>query len=290
MRILMHPVDQFGCGFHRMTEPARAVTEQFGDEVEIDVRYTMDIVPNGAGGMDKADLHDADVVIIQRPEHAEWLPYMRLAQHQGAAVVIEVDDLLAAVPPAHSGYTEIRQRGLDGLLAQCCHEADLVTATTPALLGVYARHGRGVIVPNAIHRRFAELPPAYEREGELVSVGWTGAVNTHPYDLLEIGTGLVTALERTGGHGQFKVWSPRGVADQTGIRSLQLLNWERDPSKFLTLLGEQLDVGLAPLRDDLFNRAKSWLKPIEYAARGVLPLHSGIGRYAAASPGPRWPS
>jgi hypothetical protein len=285
MKILMHPVDRDGCGFHRMTEPARAVTEQFGDDVEIEIRYSMDIVPNGAGGMDKADLRGADVVVIQRPEHVEWLPYMRLAQHQGVAVVIEVDDLLSAVPPGHAGYAEIQRYKLDQLLTQACREADLVTVATPALLPEYARHGRGVVIPNAIHRRFTELPPAYEREPDLVSVGWTGAVSTHPYDLLEIGTGLATALQQTGGHALFKVWSPRGVADQLGIGSLQRLTWDRDPASFLTGLGMELDVGLAPLRDDRFNRCKSWLKPIEYAARGVLPIHSGVGQYALAGVG-----
>jgi hypothetical protein len=286
VKILMHPVDRYGCGFHRMTEPARAVREQFGDEVQIDVRYSMDVIPDGAGGLDKVDLHGADVVVIQRPETWNWVPYLRLAQHQGAAVVIEIDDLLDAVPVGHAGLDEIRDGRLDELLRVCCREADLVTATTEPLLGVYARHGRGVVIPNAIHRRFAELPPAYERETVgPVSVGWTGAVNTHPYDLLELGSGLATALERTGGHGLFKVWSPRGVAEQTGVNALQLLNWERDPAKFLGLLGQQLDVGLAPLRDDLFNRSKSWLKPIEYAARGILPIHSGIAKYAAAGVG-----
>lgn len=285
MKILMHPVDRDGCGFHRMTEPARAVREQFGDRVEIDVRYTMDVIPNGAGGLGKVDLHGADVVVIQRPEKWEWLDYMRLAQHQGAAVVVEVDDLLSAVPVAHLGFKEIRRGHLDQLLAQACREADLVTASTPRLLAEYARHGRGVVIPNAIHRRFVELPPAYERTPEAVSVGWTGAVSTHPYDLLEIGPGLATALYQTGGHARFKVWSVRGVAEQTGVNALQLLSWERDPGKFLTSLGRELDVGLAPLRDDRFNRAKSWLKPIEYAARGVLPLHSGIGEYARAGVG-----
>jgi hypothetical protein len=282
VKILMHPVDRYGCGFHRMTEPARAVAEQFGDEVEIDVRYTMDVRTDDFGEIAEVDLHGADVVVIQRPEHREWLPYLLQAQRQGAAVVVEVDDLLSAVPPGHAGYDEIRERRLDLLLLRCSQEADLVTASTPALLTEYARHGRGVVIPNAVHRRFAELPPAYEREPDPVSVGWTGAVNTHPYDLLETGTGLATAMSQTGGHAVFKVWSPRGVAEQTGVTALQLLNWERDPGKFLDSLGRQLDVGLAPLRDDRFNRAKSWLKPIEYAARGILAIRSGVGEYTRA--------
>jgi hypothetical protein len=40
-----------------------------------------------------------------------------------------------------------------------------------------------------------------------------------------------------------------------------------------------LDIGIAPLRTDRFNTSKSWLKAVEYAARGVWFARSPIAEY-----------
>src|SRR5699024_10081331 len=49
--------------------------------------------------------------------------------------------------------------------------------------------------------------------------------------------------------------------------------------EYLTAMGELFDVGIAPLRHDRFNEAKSWLKPLEYAARGVFPIRANTPDY-----------
>jgi Glycosyl transferases group 1 len=64
-----------------------------------------------------------------------------------------------------------------------------------------------------------------------------------------------------------------------------------DVDQYLAAVGEQFDMGLAPLRIDRFNTCKSWLKPLEYAARGVHAVVSpsdeyvrlGMGRRARAA-------
>jgi glycosyltransferase involved in cell wall biosynthesis len=43
----------------------------------------------------------------------------------------------------------------------------------------------------------------------------------------------------------------------------------------------RLDVGIAPLADTGFNKAKSWLKPLELAACGVVPVMSPVAEYAS---------
>jgi hypothetical protein len=44
-------------------------------------------------------------------------------------------------------------------------------------------------------------------------------------------------------------------------------------------LGQVFDVGLAPLRLDRFNECKSWLKPLEYSARGVYCVRARTREY-----------
>src|SRR3712207_32586 len=55
--------------------------------------------------------------------------------------------------------------------------------------------------------------------------------------------------------------------------------WKDSVDEYLATVGEQLDVGLAPLRHDRFNECKSWLKPMEYAARGVFAVRSNTPDY-----------
>lgn len=276
MRVLLFPADGSGCGFYRMREPARAVAEAFPD---IDVQVTDQIVgyiDRDTRELDHLDVDGADVVVLQRTVSVDWV---RQLKKQGVAVVIELDDLLSGLPVEHVGYRAYATTDMAARVEQCAREADYVTVSTPALLAAYARHGRGAVIPNAIPRALAELPPAYERTPDPVTVGWTGIVSSHPLDLPVIGWGLRQALNEAGERARFLTWGERGVREQLGVAP-QVTSWRPDPEAFVADVGEQLDVGLAPLHDSRFNRAKSWLKPLEYAARGVLPIYSPTIEYA----------
>jgi hypothetical protein len=57
------------------------------------------------------------------------------------------------------------------------------------------------------------------------------------------------------------------------------VTWIPDVDGYTTAVGELFDVGVAPLRDDRFNTAKSWLKALEFAARGVHFVRSPSAEY-----------
>jgi hypothetical protein len=298
MNVLLCTTVYTGSKYHRMTEPARAVQEaDLGIEVTVShgISTTMVQRPGESElSVGSVDARGADVVVLQLPKTVAMLQVLRLLQAQGVAVVVEMDDLLSAVPFGHTGHGGLVRGGMDKLALACAREADLVTVSTPALLVEYATRGRGVVVPNAIPRRIAELPPAYDREPETVTVGWTGSVAVHPYDLQVMESGLQQALDRTRGRSRFQI-----LGQALNARQLLRLTedptevaWVRDVDEYLALVGEQFDVGVAPLRDDRFNACKSWLKVLEYSARGVYAVRSpsveyerlGLGRRAK---GPR---
>jgi glycosyltransferase involved in cell wall biosynthesis len=138
-----------------------------------------------------------------------------------------------------------------------------------------------VVVPNAIPRRTAELPPAYEREPDVVTVGWAGTVGSHPYDLQEMGTGMQQALDRTAGRSRLAILGLAGNAQEL-LRLTDApveIPWVMDVDGYAAALGERFDVGIAPLRLDDFNACKSWLKVLEYSARGVFSVRSPSPEY-----------
>jgi glycosyltransferase involved in cell wall biosynthesis len=239
--------------------------------------------PTADGGSEVTDVDagDADVIVLQLPKTEAMLQSLRILKAKGVAVVVEGDDLLSGVPYGHMAHDALLRKGMARLFLECAREADLVTVSTPALLEEYAAHGRGVVVPNALHRSIAELPPAYEREPETVAVGWTGNVLGHPYDLQEMGSGLRQALDRSRGRSKFVVfgqkwdaWSRLGLAEDP-----QEILWVKDTHAYLALMGQVFDIGIAPLRMDRFNECKSWLKPLEYSARGVYCVRARTSEY-----------
>jgi len=287
MNVLLCTTVFAGSLYHRMAEPARAVQEaDLGIQVTVQRGLTTTMVPdpaNPAGPMvvRDVDAQGADVVVMQLPKTQEMLDCLRLLQAQGVAVVVELDDHLTALPPGHQGHEILVRRGVGRIAEACAREADFVTVSTPHLLREYGPRGHGMVVPNAIPRRIAELPPAYEREPDVVTVGWTGTVGTHPYDLQEMGSGLQQALDRTRGRSRFAIMGQAG--DARG--RLRLTEdpveypWVLEVDGYATALGELFDVGIAPLRIDTFNNCKSWLKVLEYSARGVFAVRAPSAEY-----------
>ncbi|MPQ99510.1 glycosyltransferase [Modestobacter sp. I12A-02628] len=281
---------------YRITEPARAVNEAdlgVTATVRRGLETTVAADPHsGAPVTVDVEDHGADVVVMQLPMTDGMLQCMRLLQARGIAVVVEMDDLLSAVPVDSPAHRNMTRGGMARRALACAREADLVTVTTPTLLKEYAPHGRGMVIPNTIPRRFAELPPAYEREPETVVIGWTGSAPSRPYDLRIVGSGLQQALDRTAGRSRFSILGQAETAQASlGLREEPAgLPWVTSVEEYTTLLGTSFDVGIVPLRSDRFNNAKSWLKVVEYAARGVYLVHSphpeydllGIGRRARA--------
>ena len=274
-----------GSAYYRVDEPVRAVSEG-GTGIDLVVQQGLGTTMarhtgDGAPEVLEVDARGADVVVLQLPKTQAMLQCLRLLQAQGVAVVVEMDDLLSAVPYGANGHNMMVNGGMAQIGYACAREADFVTVSTPALLTEYAGHGRGAVVPNAVARRTAELPPAYAREPQEVVIGWTGTVAGHPYDLQEMGSGLQQALDRAGTAGRFVILGQKfDVRTRLGLRvEPEEVAWFPAVDDYLLRMGELFDIGIAPLRLDRFNESKSWLKPLEYAARGVYCVRARTAEY-----------
>jgi hypothetical protein len=285
VKVLLSATRFAGSRYYRVDEPARAVQEaDLG--VTVSVRHglqtTMVQRPGDAAlSIASVDAEDADVVVMQLPKTEAMLQCLRFLQGQGVAVVVEMDDLLSAVSYGHTSHRALVRDGMGKFAQAAAQEADLVTVSTPALLTEYARHRRGAVVPNAVPRRTAELPPAFERAVDTATIGWSGSVATHPYDLQVMESGLQQALDRAGGRGRFVILGQAFDAQELLRLPEQPTEvpWIKDVDSYVRAVGELFDIGLAPLRADRFNTSKSWLKVLEYAARGVFAVRSPSAEY-----------
>lgn len=273
MKIVVYPSDNYGCGSFRMRWPGQHVAKA-GHDVEVvgahdrRVRVVMD------GHTVKDVLVDADVVVMQRVTHAYMAQAVGVMRAKGITVIVDVDDDLSSIHPSNPAWAVHRPgAGLHSWhnLALACRTASLVTVSTPALLDVYARHGRGHVLPNY-------LPDMYygiERVDSDV-VGWPASFHSHPNDAEPVG-GAVARLVDEGA--QFVM---RG--DSTGAG--RAFGLAQDPVGGGVPLGEwpaavaALGIGIAPLADTRFNSCKSALKVIEMSACGVPWVASPRAEYA----------
>lgn len=263
MKVVVYPADAFGCGSFRMRWPGEACAKAGHDVRVVDPKdRRLKVVMEGHTVKDVLDV-DADVVVLQRVTHAYMAQAVGIMRAKGITVVVDVDDDLSSIHPSNPAWAVHRPgAGLHSWhsVALACRNASLVTVSTPALLDVYARHGRGHVLPNYLPDYYYGLPRV-----DSDTIGWPGSYHSHPNDPESLG-GAVARLVDEGAE-----FVMRG--DSTGAG--RAFGLSADPPGGPVPIEEwpaavaSLGIGIAPLADTKFNRSKSWLKPLEMSAAGV---------------------
>lgn len=284
MKVVVYPADRWGCGSFRMVWPGEQCAAA-GHDVRIvsqgqrSVRLVME-----RDTVRDVLVDDVDVVVLQRVTHAYMAQAVGVLRRKGITVVVDVDDDLSAIHPSNPAWA-MHHPGNEGRrmvgghvnrhswrnLAAACRDASLVTVSTPALLDVYARHGRGVVLPNYLPDHYYGLP---RQDSDVI--GWPGSFHSHPNDpeavggavarLVDEGASFVMRGDSSGAGSAF------GLAQDPQGGGVPIEQW---PAAVASL-----GVGIAPLADTRFNAAKSWLKPLELSACGVPWVASPRAEYA----------
>lgn len=278
MRVQVHPCDRGGCGHYRLRFPVAAL-QAAGHDVTIAEEINGVCSPLLPGHTLRA-LVDADVVVLQRPLAQAMCELIPVLQRQGVAVVVEIDDDFHALPPGHGAKaaTSVSANPTHNRrwLRKACELADLVTVTTAPLAERYAPHGRFAVLPNLVPAAYLEVP-GHEPRAQAPWLGWTGSVVTHVGDLDVLGGVVPGVLESTGA--RFSSWGVGYTEEALGVKG-RVRPWAELTGPYPRQVAD-LDVGMVPLVDNTFNRAKSWLKGLEYAALGVPFVASPLPEYQA---------
>jgi glycosyltransferase involved in cell wall biosynthesis len=257
---------------------------------------------------------DVDVMVFQRVLHRQFVEVVPMLQARGIRVVIDIDDLFDQVARANvawyameehwhtvqevellcrrHGQVKVTKRSNDGHylyvpgheannhrqnLKRTLQRADQVTVSTDSLLDSYRPHVRTpmVAVRNGPPVGFLH-DPRERKPNPLPQVGWSGSVATHPGDL-EVMRGAVAQVRRQHLFLFKIVGTGVGVKSRVGIEADVTTGWvalDEYPFAYASL-----DIALCPLADNAFNRAKSWIKPLEAASVGVVPIMSPTPEY-----------
>ena len=228
-----------------------------GAEVQLDAE---------GAAMSAGRLRGFDVVHVFRYHERETRRAVRALREGGAAIVWDNDD-------DFSSPNKMRTQQVHTQLVEMLQLAHVVTTTSPVLAEQYRAWGAAEarVVENYLPDYYAAQRPP---RSDGITIGWTAAAE-HAHDLRALG--IRTTLERLlARHPQLHVVSA-GV--QLGLPKDRYTYTEVVQYQDLARYVGTFDIGIAPIADVPFNRAKSNVKLKEYAAMGVPWLASPIGPY-----------
>jgi glycosyltransferase involved in cell wall biosynthesis len=222
---------------------------------------------------------DCDVLHIHRVHELEVLEIVRHAKRRGIAVVYDNDDDMRAIPrgdAAHKDYGGFAGDRALREIRKLLQQTDLAIAASVPIAERFREYGAAHVehienyVPDAALK--ASAPP----NGDRVLAGWL-AGNEHHLDvrLLPLREQLGRALDA---HPQLVV-ETLGCA--LGLRHERYRHVDRLDFFDLPPHLARYDIGLAPIAEIPFNRARSNIKVKEYAALGRPWLASPVGPYAS---------
>jgi glycosyltransferase involved in cell wall biosynthesis len=228
----------------------------------------------------------ADMVLTQRHALADVAAAERLAdacRATGARLVYDLDDDLLRAHTTHPEAARITAGA--PVVARMLALADEVWVPTPALAARLGRtRRRPRVVENGLDERiFWPPPPPVPPEGPLRLLYMGTATHGADFDM------IAPALERL-----VTTFGARVAVDVIGVRPGALPDWAQRVAPpagrtasypaFADWLSRapRWHIGLAPLVDTEFNRAKSAIKAMDYAALGMPTVASSVGVYDTA--------
>lgn len=242
-------------------------------------------------------MFDPDVIFIQRLMHAGLSTHISQAQAYGQKVINDVDDWFWGLSTQNQAFkvNHPKNKPTENIYTYkaAISKSNLVTVSTPYLADRLSAMGakRVEVIKNTVD--VSRFTPKEHSDSNQPQVGWVGST-AHRSGDLETMRGILVPMARaekiTLYHGgavpKADTFASRiGAYEHEVVTSLM-----RPHDLYPELL--TMDIGIVPLSKTPFNRAKSDIKGLEYAAAGIpfvaqnldayveLHMEFGIGRIA----------
>lgn len=221
-------------------------------------------------------MYDADILILNNICDADLLPVIKERKSRRKVTVFELCDDVEALPSDSPDWHFYQQPNNLLLLKRLAHYCDALQFSSRELEKKYRYLNETCrVFPNQMLVR----PPEREKvcKGTVV-VGWGGSIS-HLQDIKKISGSLIGwIMSRNDVHLYLmcadEIWELFESLPANRKRHFPLGRIE-DYYDFVS----HLDIGIAPLKDTPFNRSRSDVKALEYAAHGAVPVVQATGPY-----------
>lgn len=269
IRVLAYPFDDWGSGHYRIRSPLSRLDKQG------DIRLIQ--MPGHANSriatMPEVWRGQVDVIIAHNFFHDAELAAIEMYRSFGKAkIIIGMDDLITELPD-YNPYSRLIYPNIEQRVQKALALADCLVVSSQALAEAYGKFVREVVViPNALDETLWHAVVNKRKDQERIRVGWAGA-KQHYGDLLVI----EECVRETSAEIDWIFFGMCPDELRPFVKECHdMVPFEQYPEKLASL---GLDIAVAPLTDNTFNRAKSQLKILEYAALGLPVVCSDIRPY-----------
>lgn len=259
------PSDKQGCGYYRAVLPSIGLCRQ---------GYPAHVL-----NRDRLHLYStATSLVLQGQGEPYTLDFIKEAKEGGVKVIFDLDDNPFHIPTYNLSYaywTDARQDTVKRIL----EAADMVTTTTEYLAQYFKEYNDNVrVVPNTVlDDTSSDMSSMIEFDSDII-IGWIGA-SFHQKDL-KIFSELIPTIMQKYKNVKFLTMGepPPKEMNVFGDRIIKLPFV--DPIIYHKILSSfSIQIGLAPLVLNPFNRSKSAVKVLEYLYMGAIPICSDIEPY-----------
>jgi hypothetical protein len=237
-----------------------------------------------------------NIVVFKLLMYKPFLGLIAHAQSLGQKVVVDVDDWFRNIPESNIAYERtdplVHEDNNRDIYEQIIFAADAVICSTQFLYDYYSSLRSNVfLVNNGVDlKRFT----VYKHSDSWhPTIGWVGMTPWRGDDLEEclwMNDFLVRnklRFHHAGAHSDHN----RDIEDVMGLDRGLVSKSSTLPTHVVGQLYANMDIGIVPLSGHEFNRSKSFLKGLEYAASGIpfvaswspeyqLLADAGVGRVA----------
>lgn len=264
-KISLFPFQDSAVGFYRILQPGRVMVREGLIKKQMSLPFSGEQQSQYYEFNDKFYLkttENTDVMwstIVYKHEYI--LKFLNLREHNKCKTIFDMDDNLYAVPMDNPAAEE--SKPLKENFAACLRSADGVTVSTSVLKNIYEKINPNIkVVPNGIDFNIWDKITTKKR-GKTIRIGWRGGYG-HKDDL-ELIRGSLEAVYKdykvrlvTMGWEDFQIEAP--------VEQYSWVSFFEYPKKLASL---DLDIAIVPLVDSAYNRCKSNIAFLEYAALNI---------------------
>ena len=260
MKIFYLPIDVFGKGYYRMYLPYKYLKNYTDSNLKVNVSFS------------DSDLLSSTFIVNQHHHTDKAIDFFKEQRKQGKLIVTDIDDDYWHIPKSNPAK---KYWGKDRLkkVAETLRLSNAVIVSTHTLKNVIDRYNKNVhVIPN-----YVEIPVMNKKmQSHKLRIGYAGS-SSHVGDFsnnvisafLEIHKKYHDAVDLI-----FLGYLPPPLIGKAHyykpVSCLDYMN---------TLAGLNLDIGIAPLEDNMFNKSKSPLKYFEYSAVKAMTIASDTPVY-----------
>jgi glycosyltransferase involved in cell wall biosynthesis len=279
------PLQPNGCAWYRCFLPMQEL-KKHGWEVGMgfpafhkDYKFGL-LVP------DKKAIHGWDIVVLKLMMLEKIVSHIPEAKEKGQKIVIDVDDFHEGLEVTNMAYKSTdpatnpknnRDHYFKGM-----ELADALIVSSPFLKQFYENKYPGkpiFLVRNSVDMQHFSMRK--DKSGYHPTLGWVGATLWRSGDLETLNPFIGKFLEKNKWrfHHSGAIKNAPTVQQQMGIPEKLFTSQPMKPILDYKDLFKKIDIGLVPLRHVEFNRAKSFIKGLEYAASGIPFISENIEEY-----------